>query len=179
MFSSALRFVVLPSVLRCWYVADVSSGDQLWEDENSLLGPSLECLSTITHHAFLCVNIKAREGVGGAGRQCFSCFDDIADLESSPNRALKVIETQSFCFLLDFQNFFQEEEGGKNQESLERFIKVLQISKQHLWCQSKGLWMKKPRYAVNSSENTLDKAAIHAKSVPQSDPINRKTTCNH
>lgn len=108
--------MVLPSVLRCCYVADVSSGDQLWEDENSLQGPSLECLSTITHHAFLCVNIKAREGVGGARRQCFSCFDDIADLESSPNRTLKVVETQSFCFLLDFQNFFQEEEeeeGGK------------------------------------------------------------------
>lgn len=69
--------------------------------------------------------------------------------------------------------------GGRNQESLERFIKVLKISKQHLWCQSKGPWMKKPRYAVNSSENTLDKTAIRAKSVPQSDPINRTTCRDH
>lgn len=73
--------------------------------------------------------------MGGAGRQFSSCFDDIADLESSPNGGLKVAETQSFCFLLDFQNFLQEEgEGGggkqggrENQESLKRFIKVLKI----------------------------------------------------
>lgn len=88
-----------------------SSGDQLWEDQEPLLGPSLKCFDD---RSFV------RRGEGGAGRHCFSYFDDTADLESSPNRALKVVETQSFCFLLGFQNFFQEEEeeeegkqGGK------------------------------------------------------------------
>lgn len=69
-----------------------------------------------------------------------------------PNRGLKVFETQTFCFLLDFINFFQDEreeskwgEGKKKtkQEGLKRFIKILKTSMQHLWCQSKSLWMKK------------------------------------
>lgn len=97
----------------------------------------------------------------------------------------KVVGFQSFCFLLDFQNFFQEEgertgkQGGRNKEALEGFKKVLKISKQHLWCQSRSRWMKKPRYAVKSGENALDKEAVRAKSVPQSNPIKRATCRNH
>lgn len=46
------------------YVADVSSGDQLWEDKNSLTGPRFECLSTTAHKAFMCVNTEASGWVG-------------------------------------------------------------------------------------------------------------------
>lgn len=53
---------------------------------------------------------------------------------------------------------------GKNQESLKRFIKGIKNLKATPSVSIKGpVDEKKPRYAVNSYENTLDKAAIHAK----------------
>lgn len=59
-----------------------------------------------------CVNTEAR-GVGGARRQFSSCFDYTADLKMEASKLLKL---ELFCFLLDFQNFFQEEgEGGGKQ----------------------------------------------------------------
>lgn len=57
----------------------------------------------------MCASTEATGRVGVAGRQLSSCSDDTADLESSPNGGFKVVEIQSFCFLLDFQNFFQVE----------------------------------------------------------------------
>lgn len=67
-------------------------------------------------------------------------------------------------------------EDGGNQEGLKGLKKVL---KNHICCQSKSLWMKKPSDVVNSGENVLDKKPVRAKSVPQSDPINRTTCRNH
>lgn len=171
---------------RCCYVADVSSGDQLWVDKNSLLGPSFECLSTITHNAFMCVNTEAR-GVWVGLRGSFFMFWWHSRFGKFPKWRPQSRWNSKLLLLIRFSKLLPRgrrrwgvsREGGGNQESLKRFKKVLKISKQHLWCQSKGPWMKKPRYAVNSSENTLDKAAVHAKSVPQSDPINRATCRNH
>lgn len=74
-------------------------------------------LSLIMHS---CVWILRLGGVGGCRRQFFSCFDDTADLESSTNGGLTVTETQRFCFLLDFQNFLQEEKVGSRQGGREK-----------------------------------------------------------
>lgn len=59
--------------------------------------------------------------MGGAGRQFSSCFDDRADLESSPNGGLKVVEIPSFCFLLDFQTCSKrKDKGGGSREGITR-----------------------------------------------------------
>lgn len=83
-----------------------------------------------------------------------------------------------------FLNFFQQkgaarEKKGEKTKRTKGFEKVLKISKLHLWCQSKSLWMKKARYAVKSGENISDKEAACAKSVPQSNLIKRTTYHNH
>lgn len=71
---------------------------------------------------------------------------------------LKVIETQrSFCFLLDFSNFFFQEDEGEvgvggregDPQGNEKGIKTLKVTT--LVSIKKPVWMKKPRYAVNSS----------------------------
>lgn len=104
-----------------------------------------------------------------------------------PNRGLKVFETQTFCFLLDFINFFQDEreeskrgEGKKKKtggpQEIYKDIKNLNATP---LVSIKEPVDEETRYAANSSENTLDKAAIHAKSVPQSNQINRTTCHNH
>lgn len=54
--------------------ADVSSGDQLWEEKNLLLGPSFERLSTITHNAFMCFNTEAKDGCGWSWEPVFFMF---------------------------------------------------------------------------------------------------------
>lgn len=98
---------------------------------------------------------------------------------NTPNSRLRVVQTETFCLYWIFEKFFADYRAAGKQQSLQRILKILKISKQHLWCQSKGLEMKKPGSAVNSSENALDKAAIRAKSLPHSNPINRTTCCNH
>lgn len=157
---------------RC-YTADDSSGDQLWEDKSSLLGPSFECLSTITHNAFMCVNTEA----GGVWLRPGGRFHHVLMTRQicrvPQMEASKTSEISKFLLLIRFLKLLPRGRRGwggrvgregKNQESLKRFIKGIKNLKATPSVSIKGpVDEKKPRYAVNSYENTLDKAAIHAK----------------
>ena len=116
--------------------------------------------------------------LGGGGRGCgwgreavfimFWWHSRFAEfLKWRPQRRQR---SQSFCFLLDFLKLLPRGrrgwgrgEGEKNQESLKRFIKGIKNLKATPLVSIKGPGWRKPRYAVNSYENTLDKAAVHAK----------------
>lgn len=116
---------------RC-YTADDSSGDQLWEDKSSLLGPSFECLSTITHNAFMCVNIEA----GGVWLRPGGRFHHVLMTRQicrvPQMEASKTSEISKFLLLIRFLKLLPRGRRGwggrvgregKNQESLKRFIK--------------------------------------------------------
>lgn len=116
---------------RC-YTADDSSGDQLWEDKSSLLGPSFECLSTITHNAFMCVNTEA----GGVWLRPGGRFHHVLMTRQicrvPQMEASKTSEISKFLLLIRFLKLLPRGRRGwggrvgregKNQESLKRFIK--------------------------------------------------------
>lgn len=72
--------------------------------------------------------------MGEAGRQFSLSFDDTADLESSPNGDVKVVETQVLLFIR-FSKLLPRGrrvwgvswKGGENKKDLKRFMKVLKI----------------------------------------------------
>lgn len=106
--------------------ADLSSGDQLLSAVLEGPGPSQQACSGAW--------------AGGAwGGRLSSCFDDLSAPPSPPNSGLRVLETETFCLYWIFEKFFQDYREAGKQQSLQRFVKILKISKQHLWCQSKGL----------------------------------------